>query len=159
MEPNFNQVVFKADTSHSQIVQMAIHPFFINQMVIMPAPGNYGILLDTPAIADYQKQLADALWDHIPGLSCLFFTNGSIVIQHAGVFSSEEIAAAAEKIILPVLENTLRFTHLLTNSTHQAAIRAYGDQAAIHEDSVQMSGHVGCECEGCDDPLDCEMFN
>jgi hypothetical protein len=149
MEPNFNQVVFKADTSHSQIVQMAIHPFFVSQIVMMPFPGNYGIDPDSASISDDQKKLADILWDHIPGLMCLFFMNGSIVIQHSGAFSSEEIAQAAENIVKPVLESTLRFSHLLSNSTHQVAVREYGNPD---------SGHEACDCEGCDDPQDCEIY-
>lgn len=59
---------------------------------------------DLPA---WQTDLADELWDGIPGLNTLFFHNGSITIQHSGLFEDAEIIDAATRIITPFLQTQL----------------------------------------------------
>lgn len=121
--PNFNRVVIKnttepIGTKHYDSfyderppfvydggnVHIALHPFKCPRLVSMNRPQDYGLHFDDYEMPEYQKRLADALWESLPALHTLFFGNGQITIQHRNVFSDDEIFEAAEQIIRPILE-------------------------------------------------------
>lgn len=115
MDDRFSRVVVRntSDAAQRHNIHIAVHPFSCQQLHMMSARGIYGFSGDRPELADYQKRLADRLWDKIPGLSHLFFGNGHITIQHYGAFDDGDIYAAAVAIITPVLEENLWLDNLI----------------------------------------------
>lgn len=103
----FNKVVIKNTTQFHHNVWLAVYPFYVADMVRMEHKGHYGYDWDTGSISEWQKALADKLWDKLPGLQTIYFDNGEIILQHNGLFSDEEIIAAATEVIQPVLEDNL----------------------------------------------------
>jgi hypothetical protein len=101
--PNFDRVVIKADARSSTNIHLAVHPFRMPRPVAMLSAGPYEDLGLPPS----KRPLADQLWEGIPGLSALFFSNGNITINHSGLFPDAEIIAAATEIIAPHLEEQL----------------------------------------------------
>jgi hypothetical protein len=107
----FNRVVIINKTQQAENIHLAVHPFpFDHWITSMHKKGDYGHSFgeEGPEVtSEWQQRLADALWDGIPGLDTIFFKNGEITLQHAGVFSDEEIIEGAIAIIKPVLEQNL----------------------------------------------------
>jgi hypothetical protein len=101
--PNFDRVVIKADARHPGNIHLAVHPFRMPKRVVILVAGLY----DPPGVPPSKRPLADRLWEGIPGLLALFFSNGEITIQHSGLFPDEEIITAATAIITPHLEEQL----------------------------------------------------
>lgn len=103
----FNRVVIRDATVHTHNVHISVHPFKRSDgLCMMSHKGEYTNDWREP-MPEWQQRLADMLWDEIPGLSTLFFGNGQITIQHAGVFDDKDIVAAATTILQPVLETQL----------------------------------------------------
>lgn len=71
-------------------------------------------------MVEWKCRLADALFEGIPGLTRLFFTNGNITIQHSGAFPGKDILAAAKAIIQPALEAQLALSLMWTGDTEPA---------------------------------------
>jgi hypothetical protein len=106
--PNFDRVVIKADARHPRNIHLAVHPFRMPGPVAILVAGLY----DPPGVPPSKRPLADRLWEGIPGLLALFFSNGKITIQHSGLFPDEEIITAATEIIAPHLEEQLALDRL-----------------------------------------------
>lgn len=101
----FNKVVLRNKTEQMCNVHIAAHPFRCEYSIkAMNYKGDYRFFLSEETMPEWQQKLADQLWDGIPGLHTLFFTNGNITIQHSGVFDDDDIFEAACEIIRPVLE-------------------------------------------------------
>lgn len=107
----FNKVVVRNVTQQKNNVHLAVHPFFFNRILMMMNKGDYSNH-DGSELTDWQKHLADELWNNIPGLSDLFFCNGEITIQHTGIFNDSEIFDAASEIIRPYLEENLTLINM-----------------------------------------------
>lgn len=105
--PDFNRVVIRNVTQHDRNIHLSVHPFPLEAVIrMMETKGEYGNhFQDDPP--EWRQRLADALWDALPGLTRLFFANGSITLQHSGVFSDAEIIEAATEVIQPVLAGQL----------------------------------------------------
>lgn len=105
----FNKVVIKNTTQQEENVHLAVHPFKCDKMAMMMGKGDYGTDYFNSGweMPEYQKKLADQLWEEIPGLHNLFFSNGQITLQHVGLFTDEQIIEAATEIIRPILEQNL----------------------------------------------------
>ncbi len=115
----FDQVVIKDVTQQARNIHLAVHPFPIaNHINMMTRKGDYGHERDfdtkepVTTMAEWQKRLAVAMWDGIPGLSTLFFVNGSITLHHNGVFEDALIIEGATSIIRPALEQELQLRNL-----------------------------------------------
>lgn len=106
MKPSaFDKVVIRNVTSQATNVHLAVHPFrCFDGIRMMMHRGDYNDLFKKEELSEWKQRLADALWDEIPGLQNLFFSNGEITLQHHGVFEDAAIAAAATEIIQPALE-------------------------------------------------------
>jgi hypothetical protein len=116
----FNKVVFHPVDSSERNIHIAVHPFPCDDVIrLMESPGDYGRVTQEP-LTEWKRRLADALFEGIPGLTHLFFTNGNITIQHAGIFSQAEILAGAEAIVRPVLEVQLALSLMWTGDTEPA---------------------------------------
>ncbi len=111
----FNEVVIKNVTEQPKNIHLAVHPFPFNRIKMMMHKGDY-TNNDGTELEEWQKHLADDLWDKIPGISDLFFCNGEITIQHQGVFEDEEIIEVATEIIKPYLDKNLNLINLLGRS-------------------------------------------
>ena len=108
----FQRVVIKQGWPEQQHnIHLAVHPFSFGRIRMMNYKGDEGIF-DEPLLP-WQQAIADALWDSIPGLARLFFTNGAITIQHNGAFADAEIVATATEILRPALEEELQLSGLL----------------------------------------------
>lgn len=113
----FNKVVFRHVGRGEQNIHIAVHPFPCNDgLRMMSYRQDYGNLFKDELV-EWKKGLADALWDGIPGLSRLFFSNGSITLQHEGVFTDVEILEEAEAIIRPILQAQLVLSQMWTENT------------------------------------------
>lgn len=111
--PDFNRVIIRNTTEHEENIHLSVHPFPMEDGIrMMMHRGDYGLWEREKPLAQWKKELADALWDGIPGLQHLFFNNGQITLQHHGVFPDAGIIEAAEAIIRPVLETQLRLQAL-----------------------------------------------
>ena len=110
---NFNRVVIREQTQHENNIHLAVHPFKTPNatLYLMMTAHNYDSFRK-PEMPQYMKDLADKLWNSIPGLSTLFFGNGKITLQHVGVFTDTEIVEAATPIITEVLEANLALENL-----------------------------------------------
>lgn len=107
---DFDRVVIKNVTQQKHNVHIAVHPFKSAGLRMMMRPGDYDETGDEykgAPIPEWQRGLADSLWERIPGLHTLFFGNGQITIQHAGIFDDEDIIEAAAAILQPVLQAQL----------------------------------------------------
>ena len=102
----FDRVVIRDRTEHQGNIHLAVHPFKCDGLRRIENPGDYMDIRKGP-LPDYLASLADALWDGIPGLTRLFFSNGQITLQHTGVFDDKEIVAAARELLEPILETNL----------------------------------------------------
>lgn len=109
----FNKVVIKDVTSQKHNIHLAVHPFPFGVIMMMMNKGDY-TNHDGTELKDWQKRLADSLWENIPGISDLFFCNGEITIQHQGIFEDIEIIEAAKEIISPSLEENLKLNNMLS---------------------------------------------
>ncbi len=112
----FDQVVIRNKTERARNIHLAVHPFAQARLLCMDSPTNYGLYSNDPEAewSEELKALAAQLWEGIPGLDALLFANGTITIQHCGVFDDAEIIKAAAEIIRPVLEKTLAFQKLIS---------------------------------------------
>jgi len=99
----FYKVVIRDKTMEQGNIHLAVHPFPVPHILMMMGKGNYTDHYGC-SLPDWQRKLADELWDKLPGLQDLFFNNGEITIQHNGLFRDSEIREAAIKIIEPYLE-------------------------------------------------------
>lgn len=116
----FNKVVFRHVGVSERNVHIAVHPFPCEDGTRgMSWRTDYGSPLKE-ALAEWKCRLADALWDGIPGLHDLFFSNGMISIQHTGAFSDKEVLTAAEAIIRPVLAAQLAVSQMWTGDIEPA---------------------------------------
>ena len=99
-------VIIKNITQQETNIHLAVHPFRnTGGIVMMSWKGHYGTTIgEQEPMAEWKQRLADSLWDDLPGLRTLFFTNGGITLQHGGIFNDDEIIKLAEEIIRPVLE-------------------------------------------------------
>jgi len=118
MIKQFNKVVIRDVTQQKHNVHLAVHPFPFGSILMMMHKGSY-TNHDGTELIDWQKSLADSLWDNIPGLSDLFFSNGNITIQHHGIFEDEDIKTAAEAIIRPFLEENLKLANMITEGKEE----------------------------------------
>ena len=99
-----NQVIVRNVTEQERNVHLAIHPFQFGVIAMMSNKGDYGRRFnDGEEMILWQREMADALWDGIPGLSTLFFVNGGVTLQHNGLFNDAEVIDEATKIITPFL--------------------------------------------------------
>ncbi len=106
MTPDFNRVVIRNRTQDEKNIHLAVHPFKCDGLRQINVKGDYtDIFKGLPP--DWMIHLADDLWDGIPGLARLFFSNGQITIQHTGTFDDKEIIEAAKEIIEPFLTEQL----------------------------------------------------
>ena len=103
----FKEVVFKDLTQQRYNIHLGVHPFRMGKgLVMMDEKGDYGLHYEEESkqLAQWEKDLADQLWDNIPGMDVLFFDNGKVVIQHKGIYEDDQIIPVVEQIIRPVLE-------------------------------------------------------
>lgn len=109
MKPNFNRVVIRvinndgSTGSYEGNIHLAVHPFKCEHFFMMGCKGYYDVSMPL-----WQRDLADKLWDEVPGMHTLFFGNGYITVQHHEVFTNAEIIEVAEALIRPVLEAQLK---------------------------------------------------
>lgn len=107
----FNTVVIRTQshTGHNNI-RLVVHPFHTPnaELYMMMYQGQHfdGDSYHTP-MPQYMRDLSDQLWQNIPGLNTLFFGNGHITLQHAGVFDDADIIEAATQIMEPILTANL----------------------------------------------------
>ena len=100
----FKEVVFKNLTLQKNNIHLGVHPFRMGEgIVMMMSKGDYG-LSHQKLDSQWEKDLADKLWDNIPGMDILFFDNGEVTLQHKGIYEDEELISVAEQIIRPILE-------------------------------------------------------
>jgi hypothetical protein len=117
----FDRVVVVNKTMHAHNVHLGVHPFsFPSGIKMMTRKGDYDFYLKSGEMAEWQKKLADELWDGIPGLSTLFFDNGQITLQHSGVFTDHDIVAEATDIITPFLEQEMLLKNLFKEEVDAA---------------------------------------
>ncbi len=109
-----NKVVIRNRTEQAFNMHLAVYPFphLFSTSTMMSTRGDYGHDWEEP-MPEWQRNLADSLWDAIPGLTRLFFKNGEITLQHAGVFDDPEILGMATKVIEPVLQSNLTLQEIL----------------------------------------------
>lgn len=115
MNPAFNKVVIKPSDSPREgahNIWLAVHPLKLDYIRGSDRPGDYGRIGNWSDTPQYLKDLIDQLWDTLPGLHHLSFSNGQVVIQHSGAFSDQEITEVAIEIIRPVLEANLSLESL-----------------------------------------------
>ena len=112
MHSSFKRVVIRNNTEQQHNIHITVHPFPIKSIYMFSWKGDYGHYEDKE-LSQYQKSLADKLWDEIPGLHSMFFSNGNITLQHTGIFPDNDIYEVAVSIIQPVLEENLKL-ELLT---------------------------------------------
>ncbi|KKM96752.1 hypothetical protein LCGC14_1174890 [marine sediment metagenome] len=103
---DFNKVVIRDTPKQEGNIHLSVHPFRVDSIHMMSQRGEYGHDWKEP-IPPWQRLVADALWDSIPGLTTLFFQNGKVTLQHSQVFPDHEIAQAAKEVLTPFLENNL----------------------------------------------------
>lgn len=99
---DLNNPIIKNVTQHEGNVHLAVYPFFHNSINMMTEQGYYRDH-EGSQMTDWEKSLADKLWETIPSLAVLFFNNGEITIQHHRLLSDEEVVEMASSIILPYL--------------------------------------------------------
>lgn len=99
--------IIKNVTRDERNVHLAVYPFFHNSINMMMHKGHYGEYFDEK-LSEWKKELADKLWDNVPGISCLFFNNGEITIQHNGVLEDNDVIELATRVIQPYLETNIR---------------------------------------------------
>ena len=103
------KMIAKALVSACEDLRLAVHPFTVTGgLYLMNNKGDYGTDTPKPELFQWQKELADTLWDVIPGLLTLFFSNGEIHIRHSGCFSNKELESVALSVIKPFLSRELR---------------------------------------------------
>jgi len=114
----FKQVVIKNVTQQKHNIHLAVHPFYFDEVIRhFEKQGDYkGGSFQETEVVDWQRRLLDELWAGIPGLHSVFFTNGEITLQHAGIFDDEEIITSASEIIQPYLEQELKLRQLTDES-------------------------------------------
>lgn len=106
----FDKVIIRNRTEQKENIHLSVHPFRSRGLRMMLGPGHYDETSDDykgDSMPEWQRKLADSLWENIPGIQTLFFGNGQITIQHAGVFEDGEITEAAINILRPALETQL----------------------------------------------------
>ncbi len=98
----FDRVVIKiSPRSKEGNLHILVHPFNTDHIVMMM--GKESIRWRKEELHEWQVPLAEQLFDKIPGLQTLFFNNGEITMQHAGVFSDTEVFLKVKEIVEPVL--------------------------------------------------------
>lgn len=106
----FNEVVVKINPrSQPGNLHIAVHPFKCSRLYMMMWVGDYGDrgFENEGLMSEYQKKLADQLWEKIPGMHTMFFMNGEITIQHNELFGEDDIFEAVKAIVKPILEQNL----------------------------------------------------
>ncbi|MCK9369899.1 hypothetical protein M0R04_08345 [Candidatus Dojkabacteria bacterium] len=109
----FNKVIIKNVTEQKHNIHLAVHPFRCDYFIkSFRGKGDYQMIRDTEELPEWQKKLSDDLYDNIPGLREIYFSNGEITLQHVGVFEDEELIEEASKIIEPYLTTNLKLEGL-----------------------------------------------
>lgn len=92
---------------NQEVAVFAVYPFPIDGVRFMFSKGHYddGNRDDLPV---WMRQLADKLWDSIPGIQQIIFSNGEIQLTNSGVCTQAEVIEMAKAIILPFLEVEFR---------------------------------------------------
>ena len=113
---NFNRVIIRdMSPNDPTVASLAVHPFPFDGQAMMLERGVVAQhealvrmgLSKGVELSEWQKELADSLWDNLPTLQSLQMVNGMIALQHSGAFEPAEISEAAIAIIKPYLEMQL----------------------------------------------------
>lgn len=113
MSVDLSQVIYKRSVRDRQAgnLHINVHPFYLSSLYMLIRRGEYGQPWEEP-LPERLHSLVDRLWDNIPGLQTLFLGNGVITIQHAEVFSDEDILELAHASIDPVLQENAKMMAL-----------------------------------------------
>jgi hypothetical protein len=106
MHKRFNRVVLRAESLQRGNIHIAVWPFALDDIYSMESYMRK-VRDETLKLPEWLRPLAQQLWDEIPGLKMLSFSNAQIVIQHAKVFEDSEILQVAAPLIEPVLRANL----------------------------------------------------
>jgi len=108
----FRQIRIRNITQEQQAVNLAVYPFSCMEGTrMMYCRGEYNDIL-SGELSQWKRALADALWDGVPGLNILYFSNGGITLRHNGVCDDAEVIELATAIITPALEQNLALSIL-----------------------------------------------
>ena len=107
MKLNLGTIRIKATGRDLHNIRLAVYPFRQDSIYMLEYRGDYGHSWQEP-LSPWKVALADTLWDSIPGLQRIFYSNGEISLQHSGAFEDAEVKDLAVSIISPALEQELR---------------------------------------------------
>jgi hypothetical protein len=99
MHERFNRKVLKVDILQPGNIHFLVHPFPMNDYVQVYKRG-----YKRSELPPFARDLADFIWDNVPGLSHLSLGNAKIVVQHAKLFDDVEIV----DVLLPAIDDVLR---------------------------------------------------
>lgn len=104
MDKRFNRVVIRPRGGQLGNIHLGVWPFSVGSIVGIE---HYSLETQLAKLPEPYAALARTLWDAVPGIKHLYFSNGQITIQHSGAFDDEEIIDVVSPIIHPVLEAAL----------------------------------------------------
>ena len=106
-------VIIKEVTTQGRNVQLAVYPFFTTYHIHhFRRRGQFDMIWEGDKLPEWHKSLSNILFDKVPGLQDLFFTNGEITLQHSGVLEDAEVIELTKEVITPFLEQELRLRML-----------------------------------------------
>ena len=108
---DLNKPIIKDVTLDSKNVHLAVYPFFHGAINMMMHMGDYGEHGYNP-MQEWEHELSDKLWNNIPCLNMMFFSNGNITLQHNGLLTDAEVIELATPIIMPYLETNIKLKQL-----------------------------------------------
>ncbi len=108
---DYNKVVLFQRPATLGVIALTVHPFFLIGIHLIIGKGHYGF--NEEDLGENFRRLSDRLWEAIPGIESISFSNSSIIITHKGVFPEEDLVNSIKLLVRPELEANVRLQSLL----------------------------------------------